>query len=348
MPENNFLEISESMRLNFISTFQDNGSRTLCQKLRMGMNLIAGLLRINRFVEQNSINIIINQIYPISVMGLLFNVLLKKKIIKVQILHNVMPSHGERNWLINIGIKRFISTHHFYIVHSATSKLQALRKYNIDSKLIFDTVLPLYKIPDADKCSSNSIPKSFSSKKLVTFLMIGAIKKYKGIEVAISAAKNLISSDIKDFKLIIAGKPNYDINFLKTYVKDKGLSNHIQLIPQFLSDSEMGELLNHADCMLMPYLDSDGSGVLSLAINYKLPVIASDLEFFKEILNLHYAGEVFPKGSSDELSKVMKKFIANNEYRIALIERSRIKSANYQTWESYSASIMNFIETSTR
>ena len=348
MPQNNLLEISESMKLNFISTFQDNGSRTLVQKLKMGISLILGLIKINRFIEQNSINIIINQIYPISFMGFLFNLLLNKKIIKVQILHNVIPSHGERNWLLSKGIKKFISTHHFYIVHSASSKLLASRKYNIDTKLIFDTVLPLYTISAVDKRSSKTVPKSSSSKNIITFLMIGAIKKYKGIELAITAAKNLISSNVKDFKLIIAGKPNYDIDLFQANFKDKSLSNHIQLIPKFLSDSEMDELLMKADCMLMPYLDSHGSGVLSLAINYKMPVIASDLEFFKEILDLHYAGEVFSRGSSDDLSKVMQQFIVNNEYRDALFERSRIRSANYQTWESYSASIMNFIETSTR
>ena len=78
-------------------------------------------------------------------------------------------------------------------------------------------------------------------------------------------------------------------------------------INRYIKDSEVAYLYKNARCVVYPYISATQSGVLSLAFYYNVPVIASDVPFFQEIIGHSNTGILFRTGNVDDLSdKLMK------------------------------------------
>ena len=349
VPEDTHFSIPNEFMSKTIFTYNSiSASQGMISKILEGMKLVYSHFKIIHFIRRNSIEVVIHQINPISLLGLIFNFLIGRKVQKAQILHNINPSHGNRNILISSCYKLYLKSLDSFITHSKSSKKEFIERFGFKEKLIFSTPLPLYQIRNMDDEKETDFRERKLSNKRINFLIAGSIKKYKGIEVAVGAAKILMKQNITSFQIVIAGKSHYDLTEIKNVIKLNKLDSIIKIIDNFLPDALLNSLLEDADCMLLPYLDSDGSGILSLAIHYEIPVIASDLKFFEEMINDHYAGEVFITSSQSELSEKMKQFILDSSYRNSLSKKCHRKKNVYQNWGSYSKEVIGFISKSTR
>ncbi len=144
-----------------------------------------------------------------------------------------------------------------------------------------------------------------------TFLFFGAIQEYKRVDLFIDAGLSLKEENAK---FIIAGKPNYDCSDIIEKVKD---------VPNFFCDLEfIGEedalnYFNETDFLVLPYIDSTQSGPMLIALNYGIPVIASDIVAFRDFIVNEQNGYLFESGNSDSLKKMMLNGITlnNKEYQ---------------------------------
>lgn len=156
-----------------------------------------------------------------------------------------------------------------------------LTKYQIKNsdKLVFLTESELSKAEKFyDKTRSKSLVSphpvmDIGARNVIQYsqpfkcLFIGHIKKYKGIDFIIDAAKHL-----PNVYFTIAGKG--DIN--------EPISSNVKVISKFLEESEIKILLEEHHCLLMPYMDASQSGVLSIGVASGIPMIISDLPGLKE------------------------------------------------------------------
>lgn len=102
--------------------------------------------------------------------------------------------------------------------------------------------------------SIRNLPESY-------LLFVGRNKKYKGLTWLIDTYL-----DYKlELPLVIAGS---GLNIKLSY-------NNIFLIDRWLTDSEMDFLISKAEIVILPYLESTQSGVLSTAIQFQRKVVAS-------------------------------------------------------------------------
>ena len=62
-------------------------------------------------------------------------------------------------------------------------------------------------------------------------------------------------------------------------------------------------LYQHAQCVVYPYISATQSGVLSLAFYYQTPVLASNVPFFKSIIEPSGTGLLFDNGDVEDLKK---------------------------------------------
>ena len=75
------------------------------------------------------------------------------------------------------------------------------------------------------------------------------------------------------------------------------------MINRYIKDSEVAYLYQHAQCVVYPYISATQSGVLSLAFYFQTPVLASNVPFFKSIIEPFGTGLLFENGEVEDLKK---------------------------------------------
>ncbi len=134
---------------------------------------------------------------------------------------------------------------------------------------------------------------------------LGRIRDYKALEVACEAFSQLGDG----VSLIIAGKVHqgYDITVIEDYAaKLPGLT----LMPTHISDQELVDILAASEATLLPYRQITGSGTLILAWSHGCGVVASDLEFFREIIPADSAaGLHFPVDDAGALARAIGAYL---------------------------------------
>ena len=141
------------------------------------------------------------------------------------------------------------------------------------------------------------------------FLFFGYISKYKGIEVLGDAFKKLLEKGYSNVTLTIAGSGDFS-----PYEKQYSELNNVNIINRRILDQEIGNLFSLKNVInVLPYIDATQSGVIATALDFEVPVIASDTGGLKEQLNHGKIGVFCTAGDSISLCNAMEKFISNKD-----------------------------------
>lgn len=156
----------------------------------------------------------------------------------------------------------------------------------------------------------NPMPMKRLSPKKFRFGFLGGNRKEKRYDLFIEAM-NKIEYDIE---VVIGGK-NTDLN-----LDGLTLKKEFKLIPRFLTDFELKELIEYIDVIILPYENSfkGQSGPLIESAFASKVIICSDAPVLENIVLRYNLGEVFESGNLEDLIKKIKKVIINyNEYNVS-------------------------------
>lgn len=134
---------------------------------------------------------------------------------------------------------------------------------------------------------------------------IGALRDYKGIDIAIDAVNQLQGQ----VQLLVAGKahPQFDLPALRETVAQ---SPHTVLREGFVTDQAFSDLVSASDAVLLPYRKITGSGALLAAWTLRRGVIASDLPYFQEVASMEPdAACFFRAGNSQALAHAIRSYL---------------------------------------
>lgn len=231
-----------------------------------------------------------------------FNILLATAFSKSKIiigLHDVIDHSGTSFSIIgNISKYILISKFHNFLTFSDNqANFLKLKWKNKDVKMI-----PLM-------LKNFGYSKKSTKGEYVNFLFFGNIKRYKGLDVLLQSV-NRLSFIYKNFTLTIAGRcQNWDSDYAH-YVKDL---NNIETHIRFIENHEIPAFFSKANYLVLPYLDATQSGPLMIAYNYNVPVIASNIDGFKEFIDGSKTGFLFDPKVSDDLDFILEKAILGGE-----------------------------------
>ena len=135
-------------------------------------------------------------------------------------------------------------------------------------------------------------------------LFFGRIEAYKGLNILCDAFVNSPELN-KNYNLVIAGrgKLNYEIG---------ANLDSIVFINRYIKDTEIAQLYKNAAAVVYPYISATQSGVLSLAFYYQVPVLTSDIPYFKAVINDYCTGYIFKNGDSEDLASKLKQLLRSN------------------------------------
>ena len=127
------------------------------------------------------------------------------------------------------------------------------------------------------------------------FLFLGSILPYKGLSVLNESLKYL-TDKLNGYNLVVAGKGN------DSCIEELIKNNNVTFINKRLSNAELCEVVSGAMFAVCPYLTMSQSGIPQTVYAFGKPIIASDLDGFKEVVNSGKNGSLFEVGNSQELA----------------------------------------------
>lgn len=155
--------------------------------------------------------------------------------------------------------------------------------------------------------------------KNIHFLFFGRIEKYKGLHILAKAYKQLAITN-SQIELTVAGSGNFEE--YKNEFKDLP---RVQINNNYIPDDQIQSFFNKPNTILiLPYLDASQSGVIPIALEYGVPIIASDTGGLKEQLNDGKIGFFCQANDVQSLKEQMQFFIDHPE--IMKEEQKKIKA----------------------
>jgi glycosyltransferase involved in cell wall biosynthesis len=153
------------------------------------------------------------------------------------------------------------------------------------------------------------------------FLVVGALRPYKGIETAIAAVAGLAPPLRRP--LLLAGTEEGRGAALRGYAAESGVGDAVRLLG-WKSDGELRGL--YAECLATVNPSTyEGYGLpVAESLSYGLPTIASDIPPHREVAS--EAALYFPPRDAEALAAAMRRIVEEPELRRGLQERALARS----------------------
>ena len=144
--------------------------------------------------------------------------------------------------------------------------------------------VPLFPNYNDARYNTNNIGEdvinSFENKNAKYFLFFGNVRPSKGVFELLRASELL---DNEDVRIIIAGQDIFDN--IKEYTRARNLNKAVKTVLRLINDDEMKYFFAKSHAALLPYTSISQSGVLQTAVSLRVPMLTSDIDYFKQEIN---------------------------------------------------------------
>ncbi|MBD5370248.1 MAG: glycosyltransferase [Bacteroides sp.] len=256
-------------------------------------------------------------LYYLDISDLLFLFPLVKKYLPadrvIVATHNVSVPKGARLAPLAKMTMRYILSRFRHFQVFSKSQLEVLKSRRPDADVFYcPLMLKDYGPLPADVKKEPGIR---------TFLFFGKIIRYKRLDILLRAVNLLADRGVGGFRVEICGycgAHTWQKEYQPLIEHPDLVSTDIRRIP----NEEVARCFAKSDFFVMPYQDIAQSGALTVALNYNLPVIASDLPAFKEFLTPGVDSMFFASGDAAALADAMQKAIEMPAGEYMAMERS--------------------------
>lgn len=234
--------------------------------------------------------------------------------------------------------KLFIARFDYLIVPS---------KYTADSvmklvKGVSSKINIIYPGIDLYMTSSHYNKRQYTQGHQLKLLYVGGIQKRKGVGFLIDAL-NIIKDN--NLLLYLVGdldkEPEYFDNIKKS-CHNYGLQSRVRFCGR-ISDSELKKLYAESDIFILPSLQEGFGIVIIEAMQFGLPIIASNVTSIPEIVQDDKNGILVPPGNSKKLAEAIDKLTFSTETRKIMGESSGKLAKNFNTWEDVELQFLELI-----
>jgi glycosyltransferase involved in cell wall biosynthesis len=159
-----------------------------------------------------------------------------------------------------------------------------------------------------------------SDKKRFTFLFLGGIRAYKGLEILLKAISN-VQHEIEGIKLIIAGSGDKILcTHLQKLIIFFKIEANVEFLPGYVTYKKMIPLVQACDCGILPYQNASQSGVVYLYNELEKPLIVTNVGGLPEQVEEKVSIVCLPNAES--IAEAIKKMT---------LFSTEIKKADFQT-----------------
>lgn len=165
------------------------------------------------------------------------------------------------------------------------------------------------------------LPAELAAVERPVVLFFGLLRPYKGLDVLLEAFR-----EITDAELWIVGMPRMPLAPLQA-----AAGPNVRFIPRFIGDRELPAYFRRADLVVLPYRESEQSGVLYTALAFGRPLVLSDVGGFGEVAATG-VGELVPPGEVSALSSAITALLADQNRRRKLSTAALAAAQSTYSW----------------
>ncbi len=241
---------------------------------------------------------------------------------------NIRKRDGHDSWLNRFTLKVQYRVCDHLFVHTQQMKLELQADFAVSPKRI--SVIPFginSTVPNTELTLGDARTQLGLQPSDQVVLFFGNIAPYKGLEFLVEAIGQLRES-LPQARLIIAGRPKGQESYwqrISSRIEELGLNERTIARIEYIPDAETEIYFKAADVVALPYTRVFQSGVLFLAYNFGLPVIASDVASMKEDIVEGETGFTSRLGDSEDLAKKIVTFFASAIYSNRELRRVDIR-----------------------
>ncbi|MCP2253925.1 phosphatidylinositol alpha-mannosyltransferase [Prauserella aidingensis] len=173
---------------------------------------------------------------------------------------------------------------------------------------------------------------------------VGFVGRYteprKGMGVLLEALRGVVA-DLPDVRLLVAGRGEADT--LRRHAGPE-LEGHLELLGQ-VDDETKARALRSVDLYCAPNTGGESFGmILTEAMAAGAPVVASDLDSFRRVLDDGRAGVLTPTGDAAALGAALRRLLADSAERARLSAAATERVALYD-WRTVVTQVQRVYET---
>ena len=248
----------------------------------------------------------------------------------VSTVHNTTPFHGEHR-IREMGFFPFLSEFDHLIVHTEYSREHLLR-------VLGDSAPPITVIPGGmyDHYENLADPETVEAvaPEEQNILFFGNISHYKGLDVLIRAFAELPSEQVQRSRLLIYGNPQIDMAPVEALATELGIQSRIDWNLRFIPEQEIHGIFQRSTVIALPYRHIDRSGVFATVVKYGLPVVASRIGAFPEMIQDGVHGYLVEPEDPSALAAGLSLVLADPGSRHKMGSRVRALADDWPSWES--------------
>lgn len=170
-------------------------------------------------------------------------------------------------------------------------------------------------------------------------LFFGFIRDYKGLDVLIEAFV-LVRKEM-DVKLIVAGEFYEPEEKYLNLISKYHLENSIILKKDFIPTSEVKYYFSASDAVVLPYKSATQSGIVQVAVNFCMPVIAANVGGIGEVIEDGKTGYVVEKENPEKFAKAIIRFYKESNEKEFSLNMNSLKEK--YSWQNFVKGIIELI-----
>jgi glycosyltransferase involved in cell wall biosynthesis len=265
-----------------------------------------------------------------TILNLYYKIIGKKLVFTA---HNVNAGKrdGKDSFMNRLGLKFMYKIVDHIIVHTEKMRRQIVREFGVGESKV--SVIPhgiVNVISRSDLTSTEAKRKLSLRENERAVLFFGVIAPYKGLEFLLLALSEM-KKKRELCKLIIAGriekKSKRYWEFIQGIIKDHGLRECVVEKAETIADKDVEIYFKAADVLALPYKCVFQSGVLFLAFNFGLPVIATDVGSLGESIIDRKTGFLCRAGDPVDLADKISRYFRSELF--LNLDRNRLRIMEY-------------------
>jgi D-inositol-3-phosphate glycosyltransferase len=260
---------------------------------------------------------------------MLYYKLLGKKVVFTA--HNVNAGKRDLNdsWLNRFGLRAQYRLADHIFVHTEAMKNEVVRDFGVHEHMV--TVIPFglnNSVPNTGLTSAAAKRQLGIGDDEKTILFFGIIRPYKGLELLTDVFLRLVANRA-GYRLIIAGNAlegsEQYLDQIQRKIDHDVNGDRILRKIQFIPDDEVEIYFKAADVLALPYTHIFQSGVLFLAYNFGLPVVATDVGSIREDILEGVTGFLCKPRDPADLTRAIEQYFESSLFKTLDGRREEIR-----------------------
>ena len=164
-------------------------------------------------------------------------------------------------------------------------------------------------------------------------LFFGNLSHYKGLDILIRAFAQLPEERLSKTRLMICGNPQMPMEPIQALAQELRVQDRIVWDLRFVPEEQIHGIFTRAAVLALPYRHIDDSGLLAMVARYGIPIVASRIGGFAELLEDGVHGHLVEPENPSALATGLENILSDANRARAMGDAVRNLADGWRSWD---------------